>query len=278
MPSMTTALEQPAAARVAPIGLLFLVTTSVGWGLHWPVMKFVFSEWPPLSARGWAGVIGAAALALYAVATGVSLQVPADQWPRLIISAILNVALWRAVMSYALLWLPANEAVVIAYTMPVWTALLAWPLLGERLTLLRVTALVMAFAGLASLFGAGRHVGQDGEIARRLARPDRFGRLCGRHDFPEAVSDSTAGRDSGDLADRDRQRAHCACRHTPRASAYCGTIIGRLVRARLYDPRRPLHRLCHLVWRGRAPAGLGRGDRHYAGAGDRCRGLGDCAA
>ena len=94
MPSMTTALEQRAASRVAPIGLLFLVTTSVGWGLHWPVMKFVFSEWPPLSARGSAGVIGAAALALYAVATGVSLKVPADQWPRLIISAILNVALW----------------------------------------------------------------------------------------------------------------------------------------------------------------------------------------
>ena len=152
---MTTAREQRAASRVARTGLLFLVTASVGWGLNWPVMKFVFSEWPPLSARGWAGVIGAAALALSAVATGVSLKVPADQWPRLIISAILNVALWVAVMSYALLWLPASEAVVIAYTMPVWTALLAWPLLGERLTLLRVTALVMAFAGLASLFGAG---------------------------------------------------------------------------------------------------------------------------
>jgi drug/metabolite transporter (DMT)-like permease len=48
-------------------------------------------------------------------------EVPADQWPRLIISAILNVA----VMSYALLWLPASEAVVIAYTIPMWTALLA---------------------------------------------------------------------------------------------------------------------------------------------------------
>src|SRR5262249_24304943 len=81
MPSMTTALEQRAASRVAPIGLLFLVTASVGWGLNWPAMKFVFSEWPPLSARGWAGVIAAAALALYAVATGVSLKVPADQWP-----------------------------------------------------------------------------------------------------------------------------------------------------------------------------------------------------
>jgi drug/metabolite transporter (DMT)-like permease len=52
----------------------------------------------------------------------------ARPWPQLIISAILNVALWVAVMSYALLWLRASEAVVIAYTMPVWTALLAWPL------------------------------------------------------------------------------------------------------------------------------------------------------
>src|SRR6516165_8662096 len=175
MLSMTTALEQRAASRVAPIGLLFLVTASVGWGLNWPVMKFVFSDWPPLSARGWAGVIGAAALALYAVATGLSLKVPADQWPRLIISAILNVALWVAVMSYALLWLPASEAVVIAYTMPVWTALLAWPLLGERLTLLRVTALVMAFAGLASLFGAGGmsadRTGQREQNARQFRYP-----------------------------------------------------------------------------------------------------------
>ena len=80
------------------------------------------------------------------------MKVSADQWPRLLVSAVLNVTLWMFVMSLALLWLPASEAVVIAYTMPVWTALLAWPLLGERLTLLRIVALVMAFAGLVSLF------------------------------------------------------------------------------------------------------------------------------
>jgi len=278
MPSMTTALEQRAASRVAPIGLLFLVTASVGWGLNWPVMKFVFSEWPPLSARGWAGVIGAAALALYAVATGVSLKVPADQWPRLIISAILNVALWVAVMSYALLWLPASEAVVIAYTMPVWTALLAWPLLGERLTLLRVTALVMAFAGLASLFGAG---GMSANMAKLpgvlLALTGSVGFAVGTI-FLKRYPIQLPGATSATWQIAIGSVPIALAGTLPRASAYCGTIIGRLVRARLYDPRRPLHRLCHLVWRGRAPAGLGRGDRHYAGAGDRCRRLGDCAA
>jgi drug/metabolite transporter (DMT)-like permease len=149
---MTEAVQR-APARTDPAGLLFLLTTSIVWGLNWPVMKFALSEWPPLSSRGWTGVVGAAALAAYAIARGDSLKVRADQWPRLIISAFFNVTLWMFVMSLALLWLPASEAVVIAYTMPVWTALLAWPLLGERPTLLRVIALLMAFAGLCFLFG-----------------------------------------------------------------------------------------------------------------------------
>ena len=56
-------------------------------------------------------------------------------------------------MGLALLWLPASEAALIAYTMPVWASMLAWPVLGERPTLLRTLALVMAFAGLATIMG-----------------------------------------------------------------------------------------------------------------------------
>ncbi len=84
----------------------------------------------------------------------ISLKVPRDQWIGLCISAFLNVSLWMAVMGYALVWLPASEAAVIAYTMPIWTALLAWPLLGERMTWLRaILALALAFAGLSALLG-----------------------------------------------------------------------------------------------------------------------------
>src|ERR1700759_1110709 len=134
---MTDVLPR-ARPSIDPAGMLFLLTTSIVWGLNWPVMKFALSEWPPLSSRGWTGVVGAATLAIYALARGESLfKVPADQWTRLLVSAVLNVTLWMFVMSLALLWLPASEAVVIAYTMPVWTALLAWPLLGEWLTSLR---------------------------------------------------------------------------------------------------------------------------------------------
>ena len=69
------------------------------------------------------------------------------------LAALLNVTGWMVLMGLALLWLPASEAALIAYTMPVWASLLAWPVLGERPTVLRTVALVMAFAGLAAIMG-----------------------------------------------------------------------------------------------------------------------------
>lgn len=145
----------PSAARtIAPAGLMFLAITSVAWGFNWPVTKYLLGELPPLTLRGGSGVVGAALLAALALARGQSLAVESRLWPRLILAALLNVSAWMVLMGLALLWLPASETALIAYTMPVWASLMAWPVLGERPTWLRVIALVMAFAGLAAIMGA----------------------------------------------------------------------------------------------------------------------------
>jgi drug/metabolite transporter (DMT)-like permease len=140
-------------ARIAPAGLIFLAITSVGWGFNWPVTKYLLSELPPLTLRGTTGVIGAGLLAALALVRGQSLKVPRKLWPRLVLAALLNVTGWMVLMGLALLWLPASEAALIAYTMPVWASMLAWPVLGERPTVFRTIALVMAFAGLAAIMG-----------------------------------------------------------------------------------------------------------------------------
>jgi drug/metabolite transporter (DMT)-like permease len=132
---------------------MFLAITSVGWGFNWPVTKYLLSELPPLILRGWTGVVGASLLATLAILSGQSLRVPRELWPRLVLAAILNVACWMVLMGLALLWLPASEAALIAYTMPVWASMLAWPVLGERPNLLRVISLLMAFAGLSAIMG-----------------------------------------------------------------------------------------------------------------------------
>ena len=141
-----------ARARIAPAGLLFLAITSVGWGFNWPVTKYLLGELPPLTLRGVTGVIGALLLAALAICVGKALPLCRGNgrgwcW-RLPQRHLLDGA-----DGFALLYLPASEATLIAYTMPVWASLLAWPVLRERPTLLRTVALVMAFAGLASIMG-----------------------------------------------------------------------------------------------------------------------------
>ena len=121
---------------------------------------------PPLTLRGGTGVIGAPPAGGFGAGAGRrACRSPRSLWPRLMLSALLNVTGWMVLMGLALLWLPASEAALIAYTMPVWASMLAWPMLGERPTWLRAVALVMAFAGLAAIMGGNGVHREPGEIA-----------------------------------------------------------------------------------------------------------------
>ena len=150
---MTSENQPGAKLRIAPAGIVFLAITSIGWGFNWPVSKYLLTSLPPLTVRGCTGAVGALCLAALALAQGQSLKVPRALWPRLLLAALLNVGCWMMLIGLALLWLPASETALIAYTMPVWAAILAWPVLGERPTPLRLIALLLAFAGLATIMG-----------------------------------------------------------------------------------------------------------------------------
>jgi drug/metabolite transporter (DMT)-like permease len=174
---MTLPHQTGAKARIAPAGLMFLAITSVGWGFNWPITKHLVSVLPPLTLRGTTGVIGAVLLALLAVARGQDLRVPRELWPRLVLAAVLNVGCWMVLMGFALLWLPASEAALIAYTMPVWASILAWPILGERPNLLRVISLLMAFLGISAILGG------NGFEASLVKLPGMIMALCGAIGF-----------------------------------------------------------------------------------------------
>ena len=139
--------------RLSALGLTLLGVTAIGWGLNFPIMKFILREWPPLSARGLSGLVGAAALALIAVWQRQRLSVPRAMWFRLVLVSLLTISSWVAFMGLALVWLDAREAAVLAISVPVWVALMAWPVLGERLTLLRAVALAAALGGIFILIG-----------------------------------------------------------------------------------------------------------------------------
>ena len=138
---------------MSPLGLIVLAIASVGWGLNFPIMKHLLTEWPPLSSRGLCGVVGAAALALIALGRQQTLRVPRGMWLRLLLVSTLQLGGWVAFMGLALLWLSASEAAVLGISIPVWVAFLAWQIIGERLSLLRALALMVSLAGIAVLIG-----------------------------------------------------------------------------------------------------------------------------
>jgi probable blue pigment (indigoidine) exporter len=132
-------------------GIVCLLITSLLWGVNWPILKFLLSELPPLSARVIMGIIGASVMFAVAVVRGETLRPPAGELPRLVTAALLNFTAWMGFTTLSLIWLNASETVIISYTLPIWTALLARPLLGERLSLERWLGMLLGLSGVAVL-------------------------------------------------------------------------------------------------------------------------------
>lgn len=150
---MTDSRPTPASAGLSSAGVALLVATAVGWGINFPIMKHLLTEWPPLSARGLSAAAGALALAIVALWSRQRLSVPRHLWLRLLLVSILTITSWVACMGLALLWLNASEAAILSVSLPLWASLLAWPILGERLTVKRVFWLTVAMGGIAVLIG-----------------------------------------------------------------------------------------------------------------------------
>lgn len=173
-------LEPDGAGALGGLGLLLAL--AVAWGVNWPVSKFVLSQVPPFSARGWAGIAGAAVAFALAWGRGEALWPRRGQWVALVLASLLNVTAWMGLAVLSLLWLPASEAVIVAYTLPVGVALLArgrpgtTGLAGVGLGLAGIVVLLAADApaaaeaelpGMACLLGAALCLALGGVLARR---------------------------------------------------------------------------------------------------------------
>jgi len=95
------------------------------------------------------------AIGLFALArlSGLRMQVPAGQWPRLLAISAFNITGWNLFSVYGISYLPAGRASIIGYTMPLWGIPLGRWLLGERMSARRVMGLALGMAGMFILIG-----------------------------------------------------------------------------------------------------------------------------
>ena len=146
------AAERPVEGRLSVgAGLLLLATITVLWGVNWPMMKRAVTEVPIWTFRSICLLGAALGFLVICRLAGQSLRIPRGQVGPLLISSLFNVTIWHICSATGLVHLAASRASIIAFTMPLWAALLAAPLLGERPTIYTVVGLVVGLAGMAVL-------------------------------------------------------------------------------------------------------------------------------
>lgn len=145
-----------AQPRGAPLAAVIAI--GVLWGLNWPAVKFLLTEIPPLTIRAVSFPAAALILAVIAYAAGQRLIPPSEErWP-IVVTGMLVVFGFNVSTTLGQLLTETSKAVIIAYTMPGLTAVLAAIFLRERLTSRQVGAVGLGMAGLVVLasedFGA----------------------------------------------------------------------------------------------------------------------------
>jgi drug/metabolite transporter (DMT)-like permease len=131
---------------------LMLVALSFAWGLTWPAMRIALDEIPPFSMRVVTLGLGGGALMAYARLQGRSLA-PGGWKNRahLVVAGVLNVLSFSLLSVIAMMFAATGRVAMLAYTMPIWAALFAWAVLGERLVRMHIIALALCLAGMAIL-------------------------------------------------------------------------------------------------------------------------------
>jgi drug/metabolite transporter (DMT)-like permease len=86
------------------------------------------------------------------------LRVPRADWPRLVAATFAYLVVWNIGSAYAAIMIPSGQSAVLGFTMPLWSALISWMVLGERMSRRLMLALALGVVAVSLLmapnFGA----------------------------------------------------------------------------------------------------------------------------
>ncbi|HEX2081927.1 MAG TPA: DMT family transporter, partial [Xanthomonadaceae bacterium] len=158
---MTNSEERAAEALRARI---LLVVLCIGWGTTWVSMRIALEEIPPFGMRVATLSLGAIVLIGFARYQGRTLAIASRRtWVHICFASLFNIVAFSVFTPFAQLAAETSRVAIMVYTMPIWAAMLALPILGERLTPTRLVALALCVAGMtiliAPLAGLGVPVG-----------------------------------------------------------------------------------------------------------------------
>lgn len=139
--------------------LLCLTGAVVFWGTGYAATKTALGSFPPLTVTWLRMVVATLVFAPF------WRRVPRPQyrrgdWKLLVLVGTLMPCLYYVFEGYALTFTTSSQAGVVAALVPLMVALIAWLVLGERLTASTMTAILVALAGVTVLSLGGVESGR----------------------------------------------------------------------------------------------------------------------
>ena len=131
--------------------LILVVILTLVWGTNWPLFPIAMREISVWTFRAFAVVISGCALLLVAKARGQSLVIERRHWRVVCTATFFYLVVWNIATAYAAVMLPSGQAAVLGFTMPLWTALISWAVLGERMGLRLLLAVGLGGASVTLL-------------------------------------------------------------------------------------------------------------------------------
>ena len=120
--------------RIPPRALVLLPILWLVWGTNWPLFPLATREVSVWTFRAVSVLIAGVALLIAARLMGQSLAIPRRHWRTITIATFFYLVVWNIASTYAALLVPSGQAAVLGFTMPLWSALISWAVLGERLS------------------------------------------------------------------------------------------------------------------------------------------------
>ena len=140
------------------MAFLALMLLCLIWGYNWVVMKNALHFAAPFDFAALRTVLGA--LCLFIVMLILKKPFSIKEIPSLIVLGLLQTAGFTGLLLWALVEGGAGKTAVLTYTMPFWTMLLAWPLLGEKLRGWQWPAALFSLMGILFILDP-LHLGTD---------------------------------------------------------------------------------------------------------------------
>jgi drug/metabolite transporter (DMT)-like permease len=126
--------------------VIALTVLSISWGYTWVLAKQALIYAPPFAFAAERCIGGALALLLALKLMGRPIKLEAP-WPTLAIG-LAQVSGFMLLQTWALVEGGSGKTAVLIFTMPIWTLLMAWPILGERIVGKQWLAALSTLTGL----------------------------------------------------------------------------------------------------------------------------------